>query len=174
MGVIDRFSRTIKEQIFKDFTENNNVIWQDKLPDYMHAYNNSPHKGILNLTPEEAQSDQHEEDLFNLNLEKDDDLKQNIFQIGNTVRKRLKRPLFTKEYKQIWSNRVYMIESIDGVRETLSNGETIKLNDLQKVSTADDGGKTRVMYKRIEEGNTIQRAMKQGLDVDNILESRRR
>ena len=65
LGIIDRFSRTIKEQIFNDFTENNNVIWHDKLPDYMHAYNNSPHKGILNLSPEEAQSDQHHVDLFN-------------------------------------------------------------------------------------------------------------
>ena len=37
LGVIDRFSRTIQEQIFKDFTENYNVIWHDKLPDYMHA-----------------------------------------------------------------------------------------------------------------------------------------
>ena len=46
LDIIDRFSRTIK-----DFTENNNVIWHDKLPDYMHAYNNSPHKGIFNLRP---------------------------------------------------------------------------------------------------------------------------
>ena len=107
----------------------------------MHAYNNSPHKGILNLTSEEAQLEQHQQDLFNLNLEKDVDLKQNIFQIGNTVRKLLKKPLFAKGDKQIWSSRVYIIESIDGVRATLSNGEIIKLNDLQKVSTADDGGK---------------------------------
>ena len=140
MGIIDRFSRTIKEQICKDFTENNNVIWHEKLPYYMHDYNNSPHKSILNLSPEEAQSEQHQQDLFNLNLEKDDDMKQNIFQIGNTVRKRLKKLLFAKGYKQIWSSRVYIIESIDGVRATLSNGEIIKLNDLQKVSTADDGG----------------------------------
>ena len=71
LGIIDRFSRTIKEQIFKDFTENNNVIWHDKLPDYMHSYNNSPHKGILNLSSEEAQSEQHQTNLFNLNLEKE-------------------------------------------------------------------------------------------------------
>ena len=41
----------------------------------MQAYNNSPPRGILNLTLEEAQSDQYQEDIFNLNLEKDDDLK---------------------------------------------------------------------------------------------------
>ena len=102
----------------------------DKFPDYMHVYNNSPHKGILNLSPEEAKSEEHQQDLFNLNLEKDDDLKQNIFQIGNTVRKRLKKPLFAKGYKQIWSSRVYIIESFDGVRATLSNEEIIKLNDF--------------------------------------------
>ena len=42
LGVIDRFSRTLKEQIFKDFTENNNVIWHNKLLDYMHAYKQFP------------------------------------------------------------------------------------------------------------------------------------
>ena len=50
-------------------------------------------------------------------MEKDDNLKQNIFQIGNTG------------YKQIWSNRVYIIESIDGVRATLDNKEVVKLKD---------------------------------------------
>ena len=111
-------------------------------------YNNSPNKGILNLSPEEAQSDQHQENLFNLNLGKDDDLKQNIFQIGNTVRTRLKRPLFTKEYKQIWYNRVYIIESIDGVRARLGNKEVVKLNDLQKVfSPEGEGGGVNEVQK---------------------------
>ena len=83
--------------------------------------------------------------------------------------------MFTKGYKQIWSSRVYIIESIDGVRATLSNGEVIKLNDLQKVSTADDGGEDENEVQKIEEGNKIKRSMKrEGLDVDNILESRRR
>ena len=99
----------------------------------MQAYNNSPHRGILNLTPAEVLSDQHQEDLFNINLEKEEDFKQTVFQIGSTVRKRLKRPLFTNGYKQIWYNRVYMIEAIDGVRATLGNKEVVKLNDLQKV-----------------------------------------
>ena len=67
-------------------------------------------------------------------------MKQNIFQIGNTVRKSLKRPLFTKVYKQIWSNRVYIIESIYGVRATLGNKEVVKLNDLQKVFAQEGEG----------------------------------
>ena len=44
---------------------------------------------------------------------------------------------------------------------------------LQKVYTADDGGEDENEVQKIEEGNKIQRPMKQeGLDVDNILESR--
>ena len=95
--------------------------------------------------------------------------------MGTTVRKRLKKPLFAKGYKQIWSSRVYIIESIYGVRATLSNGEIIKLNDLHKVSTADDGGEDENEVQKIEEGNKIQKDMKQeGIDVDNIWERRRR
>ena len=155
MGILDRFPRTVKEQIFKDFTENNTVVWYDKLHEYMQAYNNSPHRGILNLTPEEAQSDQHQEDLFNFLMEKAEDLKQNIFQIGNAVRKRLKMPLFTKVYKQIWSNRLYMIESIAGVRAILDNKDVVKLNDLQKVfAPAGEGGDVNEVQK-VEKSNKI-------------------
>ena len=81
-------------------------------------------------------------------MEKDDDLKQNIFEIGNTVRKRLKKSLFTNEYKQIWSNRVYIIESIDGVRATLGNKEVVKLNDSQKIfSPEGEGGGVNEVQK---------------------------
>ena len=147
----------------------------DKLHEYMQAYNNSTHRGILNLTPAEVLSDQHQEDLFNINLEKEEDFKQNIFQIGSTVRKRLKRPLFTKGYKQIWSNRVYMIETIDGVRATLGNKEIVKVHDLQKIFApeGEEGDVNEV--QKVEKSNTVQRAiMREGIDVDNILESRRR
>ena len=66
---------------------------------------------------------------------------QNIFKVGDTVRKRLKKPSFTKGYKQIWSSRVYLIESIDGVRATLTNADVIKLKEFQKVSAAADRGR---------------------------------
>ena len=37
LGIIDRFSRTVKEQIFRDFTENTTVVWYDELHEYMQA-----------------------------------------------------------------------------------------------------------------------------------------
>ena len=68
-----------------------------------------------------------------------------------------------------------MIEAIDGVRATLGNKEIVKLNGLQKVF-APEGEKGDVNEEhKVEKSNTIQRAIKrEGTDVDNILESRRR
>jgi transposase InsO family protein len=68
LGIIDRLSRTMKEMIFKDFTERNSVVWYDRLSSYADAYNSSPHRGILNLAPDEA--GYHELELVSHNLEK--------------------------------------------------------------------------------------------------------
>jgi hypothetical protein len=180
LGIIDRFSRTIKEMIFKDFTEHNTTVWFEKLQEYMTAYNNSPHRGILNLTPEEAQLPQNESKIYDLNIEKEDDLIQDIFNVGDTVRKRLKRPMFTKGYKQIWSSRVYTIESIDGVRAQLTNAEVIKLNDLQKVpnsNSVSEAGEAEEVTEvtRSEKTSKLEKAIKrEGLDNKNIIQRHRR
>ena len=180
LGIIDRFSRTIKEMIFKDFTEHNTTVWFEKLQEYMTAYNNSPHRGILNLIPEEAQLPQNESKIYDLNIEKEDDLIQDIFNIGDTVRKRLKRPMFTKGYKQIWSSRVYTIESIDGVRAQLTNAEVIKLNDLQKVPNSNgmsEAGEAEEVTEvtRNEKTSKLEKAIKrEGLDNKNIIQRHRR
>ena len=100
---------------------------------------------------------------------------KNIFEIGNTVRKRLKKPLFTKGYKQIWSIRIYIIESIDGVRATLGKKEVVKLNDLQKVFVPEDEVGDVNEVQKVEKSNKIQRAIKrEGIDVDNMLDTRLR
>jgi hypothetical protein len=126
LGIIDRLSRTMKEMIFKDFTERNSVVWYNRLSSYVDAYNSSPHRGILNPTPDEAGD--HELELVSHNLEKSIPT-ENPFKVGDLVRKRLKRPTFKKGYKQQWGDRLHKIEGItvSGVNGTLDNGDTLRL-----------------------------------------------
>ena len=99
-------------------------------------------------------------------------MNQSIFNIGYTIWKRLKKRLFTKGYEQIWNNRTYQINSIEGVRAALIYSEIVKLNDLQKISGDTSDGKDEVaenekMYKLCK---AIKR---EGLDEKNLLEEPR-
>ena len=85
LGLIDRLSRTIKEMIFKDFTEKNTVVWYDKLQDTISAYNDRPHSGILNYAPNEV--NEHASEIVELNLEKSMPV-EHSFKINELVRKK--------------------------------------------------------------------------------------
>ncbi len=171
LGLIDRLSRTIKEMIFKDFTEKNSVKWADNLQDYISAYNDRPHSGILDYSPNEA--NQHARELIDLNADKSMPVEHN-FVIGETVRKKLARPTFTKGYKQIWSKRTYTIKSISGVHAILNNDEKIRLDSLQKVIESDSSESEAEIDKVEKEAKIDKKIKKEGIDQENIIENRLR
>jgi transposase InsO family protein len=49
-AVVERFNRTMKAQMYKIFTKNNNRNWVDYLPKMMSEYNNTVHRTIK-MTP---------------------------------------------------------------------------------------------------------------------------
>ena len=171
LGLIDRLSRTIKEMIFKDFTENNTVKWIDSLQDVISVYNDRPHRGILNYAPNEA--NEHDAELVELNLKKSLQV-EHKFNVGDLVRKKLKRPLFTKGYKQIWSNRTYTVKNIEGVHAILNDDSRVRLDSLQKVSETDSEEVEEVeKVEKIEKDRKIVKH-REGLDTENIMKSRLR
>ena len=172
LGLIDRLSRTIKEIIFKDFTERDTVKWVDRLQSYISAYNNAPHRGILNYAPNEVNANKN--DILNLNLKKSMPIEHN-FHSGDSVRKKLARPIFKKGYKQIWSNRVFAIDTIDGIHAILNNGEKVRLDDLQKViQLKEDNESTNAVEKADREANIRKNLQKEGIDEQNIIENKLR
>ena len=177
LGLIDRLSRTIKEMMFKDFTEKNTVKWIDTLQDTISAYNERPHSGILNYAPNEVNNDKIKSELVELNLEKSMPVEHN-FKIGELVRKKLKRPIFTKGYKQIWSNRTYTIKNIEGLHAILSTAssgsERVRLDDLQKITK--DFETIEEAVEKADKEVKVEKILKhkEGLDPENIIESRLR
>ena len=172
LGLIDRLSRTIKEIIFKDFTERDTVKWVDTLQSYISAYNNSPHRGILNYAPNEVH--EHKSDILNFNLKKSMPIEHN-FHSGDSVRKKLVRPIFKKGYKQIWSNRVYTITTIEGVHAILNNGEKVRLDGLQKViQFKEDNELTNAVDQADTTAKIEKNLQKEGIDEQNIIENKLR
>ena len=165
LGLIDRLSRTIKEMIFKDFTEKNTVKWAENLQDYISAYNDRPHSGILDYSPNEA--NQHKTELISLNVKKSMPIEHN-FNISDLVRKKLSRPTFAKGYKQIWSNRTYTIKNISGVHAVLNDDSRVRLDSLQKVKQLEKIEEENEVDK-VEKETKIEKKIKQeGIDKENI------
>ena len=155
------YARTIKEIIFKDFTEKDTVVWYDKLQDYINAYNNSPHSSLENLTPNQAtESDENIDKIKSINVKKSLVKMDPRFTEGVTVRKKLKKPTFTKGYKQLWGKRTYEIDKIIKTRALLKNGEYVPLNSLQVIPEGEILSENETELEREEEQAKVERKLK--------------
>ena len=114
LGIIDRITRTLKSIITKLFLRNKNNNWIDYLDKIISIYNNSPHSGILDIKPNDANTPDNIGLLveYYSNLSKANITKPDLFK-GDKVRINIKG-LFDKGTESIWSNEVYIVESMNG------------------------------------------------------------
>ena len=123
--VIERFNRSLRELMMKEFVENNNTIWYNILPKLIKFYNNRYHSTIK-MKP------------IQVNKNNEKYIKENIYtydktskipksKIGDLVRISLKRrAIFDKASSNIkWSEELFKIHSINK-----SNVITYKIKDL--------------------------------------------
>ena len=170
LGVIDAFSRTIKNKIYKSFTDNNNTGWVNELPRLVKGYNNSPHQALLGLTPNDVKN--HSEVIEKLNTLKNLRTRAQTtkFKVGQIVRKKLARGNFTKGYKRSWSTHTYTIKSIQGVNATLDNDDVVKLNDLQIIPYEPESKEPyKDVVQEVEKERQIDRRVaKEGIERNEV------
>ena len=126
-SIVERWVRTIKEKIWKYFTDNNTYKYIDVLPDLVEDYNNTVHSSIK-LTPKEASKKKNELTVWR-NLYPDRYKKYNItpkFSVGDKVRISKKKAVFEKGYTTRWTEEIFTITEIQN-----TNPVTYKLADLQ-------------------------------------------
>ena len=111
--VIERFNRTLKNIMFKKFTERGNRIWHDMLPELVKIYNNKKHRTIQ-TTPVEASK--HPESIRDI---VDDNNNENVksnekikFHIGDRVRIFKWKTRFEKGYTYKWSKEIFQIDKV--------------------------------------------------------------
>ena len=124
-SIIERFNRTLKTNMWKDFTEKQNYRYIDDLPELLNSYNNSKHSSI-NMTPNKASNPKYENRLWNYQYK--EYLKQghesNKFKVGDWVRISRVKPIFEKGYTPNWSLEIFKI-----VKITFTNPPTYGLED---------------------------------------------
>ena len=113
-SVVERWIRTMKEKMWKYFTDNNTNHYVDILPDLVKDYNNTQHSSIK-MTPVEASKKKNELEVWR-NLYPDRLKRIDInpkFSIGDKVRISKKKKTFEKGYTTRWTEEIFTITKIN-------------------------------------------------------------
>ena len=112
-SVIERFNRTLKSEMFKQFTIQNNTIYTEILPKIVEEYNNRYHNTVK-MTPKEASKKKNESIAYlnSYHSGAPQKLKKLYFKIGDKVRISKYREIFDKSYKGNWSEELFIINKI--------------------------------------------------------------
>ena len=123
--VIERFNRSLRELMMKEFVKNNNTVWYNILPKLIKIYNNRYHNTIKMKPNQVNKSNENyiKENIYTYNKTS----KFPKFRINDLVRISLKtRKIFDKPSSNIkWSEELFKIHSINK-----SNVITYKIKDL--------------------------------------------
>lgn len=172
LGIIDRFSRTIKTEISKYMTGNNTTKWTGILPSLIENYNKTPHKAIEDIKPNEASSKKYKYEIGTLNYEKGLHNQQvegevsNTIKVGDRVRIQRKKNLFDKGYEITYSKEIYEVIKTDKLKAKLSNGKTYKKTALMEVGNSKELSKAKeAVEKKTKQKRKLR---KEGVSKKNI------
>lgn len=135
LGIVDRFSQTIKNILYKHMTAENSTKWIDSLPKFIEKYNHTPHSTLCDMNPATAvkrpiaATKCHLERLTGVNQ-----YQVGKINVGDLVRIKLKQATFSRGYEIRWSAKQYKVIAIEGLWYELDNGNKYRLADLQKVA----------------------------------------
>ena len=126
-SIVERWIRTMKEKIWKYFTDNNTYNYMDVLPDLVKDYNNTVHSSTK-LTPIDASKKKNELTVWR-NLYPDRYKINDItpkFSVGDRVLITKKKKVFEKGYTTRWTEEIFTIKEIQN-----TDPITYKLEDLE-------------------------------------------
>jgi len=117
--IVERFNRTLKEKMFREFTARGSHEWISILALLINEYNNSKHKTI-GMSPKQADENPtsvriKQRKIINVKTK---------FNVGDNVRISTYKTVFTKGYLPKWSTEIFKIIKINKTLPT-----TYKLQD---------------------------------------------
>lgn len=111
-AIAERFIRTIKEKMFRQFTASGSHEWLTILPELMTNYNNSVHRTI-GMTPVQADSNPSRVKHYDIKRTTEAAPRMRRFSVGDKVRISVYKGVFTKGYLPNWSTEVFTIIKVN-------------------------------------------------------------
>lgn len=157
-SIVERFNRTIKGWMYKEFAAQGNYKWLKLLPELIKKYNTSVHRTIA-MRPVDVNKLHDEKRLLRkLHFTTKTTAKTTRFKEGDTVRISKYKTLFEKGYMPSWSTELFIIKDVrHNSRPPVyvlrdMEGETIKGTfydkELQKTNYPDTYLVERVLRKK--------------------------
>jgi Integrase core domain len=109
-SICERFNRTLKTNMFRQFTINNNFDWVSILPQLIENYNNAKHRTI-GMKPVDV-TVKHETSILKILNEIPKTKMIKPLRLGQTVRISNYKNIFAKSYLQNWSEQLYRIRKV--------------------------------------------------------------
>ena len=110
-AIVERFNRTLKENMWKRFTAENTRNWINTIDQLMKEYNNKIHSAT-NMTPTEASEKKNEAEVNNYNRYTLISKSKAKFEVGDIVRISRTKALFEKGYLPNWSEEIFTIDKV--------------------------------------------------------------
>lgn len=123
-SVVERFNRTIKTWMWKEFSKQGSYEWLTLLKKLIKRYNSRVHRSI-GLAPSSVNEANEEEVLQRLMTKKLPPKKKPKFRVGEEVRISKFKHLFEKGYTPNWTTEVFVIADVNKTVPV-----TYKLKDL--------------------------------------------
>ena len=125
-SVCERWNRTIKTKLWKQFTVLSNTQYLSILPKILEQYNNTKHSSVK-MTPVEASKKKNESTVyFNLYGDMEQLSSKPKFKVGDKVRiSKYMRKIFDKGYTPNWTEEIFLVDKIQS-----TNPITYMLKDL--------------------------------------------
>ena len=124
-SVCERWNRTIKTKMWKQFTVQGNTQYLSILPKILSQYNNTKHSSIK-MTTVEASKKNENTVYFNLYGNMEQLSSKPKFKVGDKVRiSKYKRKVFDKGYTPNWTEEIFLIDKIQSTKPI-----TYRLKDL--------------------------------------------
>lgn len=107
-SIVERFNRTLKGEMWKQFTELGNFKWLQILPLIIDKYNNKKHRTI-GQKPIDVNKQNEQEVLLKILKSRSHKIYKSKFNVGDKVRISLRFKHMTKGYWPRWSNEIYTV-----------------------------------------------------------------
>lgn len=124
-SIVERFNRTLKNKMWKQFSMQGTYKWIDITPELVNEYNNTIHRTIK-MKPIDV-SDKNEKSLLNTVYNNVKIFRKGKFRLGDRVRVSKQRHIFEKGYTPNWTTEIFQIRKVQ-----ITNPVTYLLNDYQK------------------------------------------
>lgn len=129
-SIVERFNRTLKNKMWKQFSLRGSFKWIDTLQILIDEYNNTKHRTIK-MKPDDVNEDNEEKLLHTVYANKSMFKKKSKYKIGDLVRLSKYKHVFEKGYTPNWTTEIFKIKIVrdtDPITYSLIdlNGQDIK------------------------------------------------